>query len=50
MHKCHLSFYVAQCGQVSNLTSDNGTNFIGAEELRETIVKVDHEKIQHALL
>ncbi len=37
-------------GQVSNLRSDNGTNFVGAErELREALRNLDHSKIQSAL-
>lgn len=36
-------------GQVSQIRSDNGTNFIGAErELREVLDTLDHSMIQRA--
>lgn len=43
--------FMCRRGQVTHLTSDNGTNFIGAErELREAIAELDHQRIQHVLL
>lgn len=46
-----LRRFTCRRGQVSNLRSDNGTNFVGAErELREALVALNHHKIQAAFL
>lgn len=43
--------FVCRRGQVSSMRSDNGTNFVGAEqELREALAAIDHRKLQGALL
>ena len=42
--------FISRRGQVVQLRSDNGTNFIGAErELREAVAALNHDQIQGAL-
>lgn len=46
-----LRRFICRRGPVSNIRSDHGTNFIGANrELREALEKFYHSKIQNALL
>ncbi len=48
---CSLRKFMCRRGQVKELISDNGTNFIGAErELREALADINQDKIQKALL
>lgn len=43
--------FMCHRGQVNQIRSDNGTNFIGAErELREALSTLDHSKIQRTFL
>lgn len=43
--------FICRRGQVRQMRSDNGTNFIGAErELREAIAAIDHHHIHKVLL
>ena len=42
--------FISRRGQVLQLRSDNGTNFIGAErELREAVAALNHDQIEGAL-
>jgi len=46
-----LRQFISRRGQVAHITSDNGTNFVGAErELREAVAALNHEQIQGALI
>ena len=46
-----LRRFMSRRGQVTHMLSDNGTNFVGSErELREALAKLNHSKIQGALL
>jgi len=43
--------FISRRGQVIQIRSDNGTNFIGAErELREAVGELNHKRIQAALM
>ncbi|KAK3754248.1 hypothetical protein QZH41_020147, partial [Actinostola sp. cb2023] len=45
-----LMRFLNRRGQVKELRSDNGTNFVGAErEIRESIEKMDHDKVEREL-
>lgn len=45
-----LRRFISRRGQVAHLTSDNGTNFIGADrELKEALTSLNQDRIQGAL-
>ena len=45
-----LRRFIARRGQVSSIRTDNGTNFVGAEnELKRCIEEMDHDKIREFL-
>lgn len=46
-----IRHFICRRGQVVNIRSDNGTNFVGAErELRKALAELNHERIQGALI
>ena len=46
-----LRRFIARRGHVSSIRTDNGTNFVGAEnELKKCLEEIDHEKIREFLL
>ena len=45
-----LGRFVAKCGNVKSITSDNGTNFVGANnELKKAFNEMNHQQIWHFL-
>ena len=45
-----LRHFIARCGNVRSITSDNGTNFAGAvDQLKKAFHEMNHQKIQHFL-
>ena len=45
-----LRRFIARRGNVRSITSDNGTNFVGAHnELKKAFSEMNHQQIQHFL-
>ena len=45
-----LRRFIARCGSVRSIISDNGTNFVGADnELKKAFSEINHQQIQHFL-